>query len=228
MQLLSIALGKGRDAFGYAHSRWGALFAIFLYSLADVALARFVRENFLTLHHESGERFFFFIVEKPAEQAWVDAMRRELETQLGDRSKAFRQAWGRLQRSQLQPVEREETLKAIRELLHVNPSQMPCAVFFSSLNEDRVFTVPFARLLGGPPGKASDDDMLTMFRALFVLTEQAAQQPLPERLPALQRAIGAGPVCLARRDRVYSPIQIAILTATVEATLAAIIQLLLK
>ncbi len=228
VQLLSIALGQSWDPFGYAYSSLGALFAIFLYSPADAVLARFIRENFLTLHHESGRHLFFFIVEKPTEQAWVDAMRQELETQLGGQTVAFRKAWGRVQRSQIQPVEREETLKAIRELLQVNPSQMPCAVFFSSLNEDRVFTVPFARLLGGPPGKATNDDMLTMFRALFVLTAQAAQQPLPERLPVLQRAIGAGPVGLARRAPVYSPIQIAILTATVEATIAAIIRLLLQ
>jgi hypothetical protein len=228
VQLLSIALGEGRVAFNYAAPYRGALFALFLYSPADMALARFIRENFLTLHHESGHHFFFFVVEKPVEQAWVDAVRRELETQLGDRTEAFQKAWGRLQRSQIKPVDKEETLKAIRELLGVNPSQMPCAVFFSSLSEDRVYNVPFARLLGGPPGKATDDDMLTMFRGLFDLTEQAAKQPLPERLPTLQRAIDTGPVGVAPRDRVYSPIQIAILTATVEVTIAAIIQLLLK
>jgi uncharacterized ubiquitin-like protein YukD len=228
VQLLSIALGDGGVAFNYATPDRGALFALFLYSPADAALARFIRENFLTLHHESGRRFFFFIVEKLATQAWVDAMREELATQLGNQTAAFRQAWGRLRRNQFQSVDREETLAAIRELLKVNPSQMPCAVFFSSLNEDRVFIVPFARLLGGPVDKATDGDMLTMFRALFDLTAQAAQQPLPERLPALQRAIGDGPVGVAQRDRVFSPIQIAILTATVEATIAAIIQLLLK
>lgn len=228
VQLLSIALGDGGVAFNYATPDRGALFALFLYSPADAALARFMRDNFMTLHHESGHHFFFFIVEKPTEQAWVDARRQELETLLGSRTVAFRRAWGRVQRSQIQPVDREETLTAIRELLKVNLSQMPCAVFFSSLNEDRVFIVPFARLLGGPVDKATDGDMLTMFRALFDLTAQAAQQPLPERLPALQRAIGDGPVGVAQRDRVFSPIQIAILTATVEATIAAIIQLLLK
>ena len=131
VQLIQLAL-EYRGCGSVFETR-SALFAVFLYTAADEALAQFIRNNFLELHYASGRHLFFFIVEKPAEQAWIDAVRQELEIQLGDRYRALHQVWGRMQRNQLRTLESEKEVEEMRELLGVNRSQMPCAVFFSSL-----------------------------------------------------------------------------------------------
>lgn len=205
----------------------GDIYAIFLYTSADKAIAEFIRTNFLELHRASGRSLFFFVLEQPKPE-FLLAIRQELSNDLGPYSRNFRQVWRRLEDIQFEPVENMETIGFIRDKFNLNWSQMPCIIFFKDFDSKEILVAPFTRLLGGPTNTATDGDLLMMFRGLFDIVERVAWQNIRANyLTALRSEIGDGPVVRPQRNKVYSTIAMTTLTKTIEVTLNTVARLLI-
>lgn len=205
----------------------GDIYAIFLYTSADNAIAEFIRTNFLELHRASGRSLFFFVLEQPKPE-FLLAIRQELSNDLGPYSRNFRQVWRRLEDIQFEPVENMETIGFIRDKFNLNWSQLPCIIFFKDFDSKEILAVPFTRLLGCPTNTATDGDLLMMFRGLFDIVERVAWQNIRANyLTALRSEIGDGPVVRPQHNKVYSTIAMTTLTKTIEVTLNTVARLLI-
>jgi hypothetical protein len=194
-----------------------ALSAIILYTAADKNLSQFIKENFKELHYLAGNRFIFYIVERP-DPVWIPLMRKELGDELGPH---IERVWNILDKGEFSPVDGSIVYEIVNRF-GIKRNLLPCICFFTNLQHKELVVLPLSSLLEKSIDLSSYQDFLNLFRDLLDKVDVVANYPERERLQQIQREITK-----IRNGKAISMIEKVLLPEAIESAIGAVVKLLL-
>jgi len=133
--------------------RWRSLYAFFLYTNEDRNIARYVREYFRELDRLSGNECLIFLIDKPPRTWEEEARTRDYWEEFTFRTRVWEGF------KEVMPYDKSRAYE-IAEFLGIQPSLIPCIVFFRNINEREIFVYPL-------DNSWSDGRLTREFRELF-------------------------------------------------------------
>jgi hypothetical protein len=172
-------------------ARLPALYAVILYTDQDQSLSSYIRENARELSvmsslSENNERYendlLFFVIEKPS-----DEWRIEIEKDLGALAGIyFDSVWERLEGNIYEPYDKTKAYEIARHF-HVSPDQLPCVVFFTSLESYQIVVVEIEKFINN--SNSDDKEYAKFFRLLFTKAQEAILSESDTTLRKLSKLI---------------------------------------
>ncbi len=159
-----------------------ALYSVILYTNEDQKLASYIRKHVRDLHNMSGHRCLFFVIEEPSPE-W----RLETRQYLGKlMHKYFDAVWERLGTDSFRPFEKSRAYEIARQF-SIKPSQIPCIVFFSSLQSQEFLAIEINGLVDSANGTV--DEFSQLFRGVFSHAQESMQLGMDTVLDDLSKRI---------------------------------------
>gem|GEM_PF-4296868 len=165
---------------------------VLLYTAADTRIAKYVRTHFTELDRMSGS-CAVYVLEKPATMSNLGiSLLSEDETRHLDKNY--------LASIKRKPLDRTEAYNIARKM-GISQNQIPCAVFFTDLQQKEVVLFQLYPLFGARTGEdVSDEELTYFFRTLFAEAEEVSNSSTSDPLQALEKRIATAYGQHKRRD----------------------------